>query len=677
MILQSRNFCGSVFYKNFITPIDNKRKWSIILISTQVLRVLINIQRVIYMRKKQFKAESKKLLDMMINSIYTHKEIFLRELISNASDAIDKLYFKSLTDDSVKLAREDFKIHIDLDKENRTIKISDNGIGMTAEELENNLGTIAKSGSFNFKKENADNEKTDDISVIGQFGVGFYSSFMVADKVEVISKAFGENVAHKWVSTGADGYTIEECEKENAGSEITLYVKEDTENEDYSKYLEQYTIDELVKKYSDYIRYPIVMEMSHQVPDPDKEGEYITEVSEETLNSMVPLWRKNKSEIKPEEYNEFYKQKFMDYNNPLHVIHTKTEGQATFDALLYIPENPPYDFYSKEYEKGLQLYSNGVLIMDKCADLLPDYFSFVKGLVDSADLSLNISREMLQHDHQLKIIAKAIDKKIKNELTKMLKNDREKYEKFFKTFGLQLKYGVYANYGMEKDGLKDLLLFKTSADEKPTTLKEYVGRMAESQNDIYYACGDNEQKIALLPQVEAVKAKGYEVLYFTDEVDEFAIQMLMEYDSKHFVNVCKDDLDLSTDAEKEAMTKKNEDAKGLLDKMKEALDGKVTAVKLTNKLGSHPVCLSAEGYVSLEMEKVLNSMPGANQGVKAQLVLEVNADHPIVEKLKSVDDDTLKKYTNLLYSSARLIAGLDLENPTEFSDNLAELIGCE
>ncbi len=626
------------------------------------------------MRKKQFKAESKKLLDMMINSIYTHKEIFLRELISNASDAIDKLYFKSLTDDSVKLAREDFKIHIDLDKENRTIKISDNGIGMTEEELENNLGTIAKSGSFNFKKENADNEKADDISVIGQFGVGFYSSFMVADKVEVVSKAFGEDVAHKWVSEGADGYTIEECEKENAGTEITLFVKEDTENEDYTRYLEQYTIDELVKKYSDYIRYPIVMEMSHQVPDPDKEGEYITEVAQETLNSMVPLWRKNKNEIKPEEYNEFYKQKFNDYADPLVVIHTKTEGQATFDALLYIPENPPYDFYSKEYEKGLQLYSNGVLIMDKCSDLLPDYFSFVKGLVDSADLSLNISREMLQHDHQLKIIAKAIDKKIKNELTKMLKNDREKYEKFFKTFGLQLKYGVYANYGMEKDGLKDLLLFESSADDKPTTLKEYVGRMADSQNDIYYACGENAQKIALLPQIEAVKAKGYEVLYFTDEVDEFAIQMLMEYDGKHFVNVCKDDLDLSTDAEKEAMTKKNEDAKDLLDKMKEALDGKVTAVKLSNKLGSHPVCLSAEGYVSLEMEKVLNSMPGANQGVKAQLVLEVNAEHPIVEKLKSADEETLKKYTNLLYSSARLIAGLDLENPTEFSDALAEMM---
>lgn len=626
------------------------------------------------MRKKQFKAESKKLLDMMINSIYTHKEIFLRELISNASDAIDKLYFKSLTDDSVKLAREDFKIHIDLDKENRTIKITDNGIGMTAEELENNLGTIAKSGSFNFKKENADNEKADDISVIGQFGVGFYSSFMVADKVEVISKTFGEDIAHKWVSSGADGYTIEECEKENAGTEITLYIKEDTENEDYSKYLEQYTINELVKKYSDYIRYPIVMEMSHQVPNPDKEGEYTTEVSEETLNSMVPLWRKNKSEIKPEEYNEFYKQKFMDYSDPLHVIHTKTEGQATFDALLYIPENPPYDFYSKEYEKGLQLYSNGVLIMDKCADLLPDYFSFVKGLVDSADLSLNISREMLQHDHQLKIIAKAIDKKIKNELTKMLKNDREKYEKFFKTFGLQLKYGVYANYGMEKDGLKDLLLFETSADDKPTTLKEYVGRMADSQNDIYYACGENAQKIALLPQIEAVKEKGYEVLYFTDEVDEFAIQMLMEYDGKHFVNICKDDLDLSTDAEKEAITKKNDDAKELLDKMKDALDGKVTAVKLTNKLGSHPVCLSAEGYVSLEMEKVLNSMPGANQGVKAQLVLEINAEHPIVDKLKGASDDDLKKYTNLLYSSARLIAGLDLENPTEFSDALADMM---
>lgn len=628
----------------------------------------------IQMRKKQFKAESKKLLDMMINSIYTHKEIFLRELISNASDAIDKLYFKSLTDNAVKLSRDDFKIQIDLDKDNRTLTLTDNGIGMTAEELESNLGTIAKSGSLNFKNENADDDKAQDISVIGQFGVGFYSSFMVADRVEVVSKAFGEDTAHKWISSGADGYTIEKCEKEDAGTVITLHIKEDTENEDYSQYLEQYKIDELVKKYSDYIRYPIVMEMSHQVPDPDKEGEYITELSMETLNSMVPLWRKSKSEIKPEDYNEFYKGKFMDYNDPLAVIHSKTEGQATFDALMFIPQNPPYDFYSKEYEKGLQLYSNGVLIMDKCPDLLPDYFSFVKGLVDSADLSLNISREMLQHDHQLKIIAKAIDKKIKSELTKMLKNDREKYEKFFKTFGLQLKYGVYANYGTDKDGLKDLLLFESSNGDGYTTLKEYAGRMADSQESIYYACGENAEKISLLPQIDAVKEKGYEVLYFTDEVDEFAIQMLMEYDGKHFANICKDDLDLSTDAEKEAMQKKNEEAKDLLDKMKEALDGQVTAVKFSNKLGSHPVSLTAEGYVSLEMEKVLNSMPGANQGVKAQLVLEINAVHPVVKKLESADDDTLKKYTKLLYSSARLIAGLDLANPTEFSDTIAELM---
>lgn len=626
------------------------------------------------MRKKQFKAESKKLLDMMINSIYTHREIFLRELISNASDAIDKLYFKSLTDDSVKMSKDDFKINIDLDKENRTITITDNGIGMTEEELENNLGTIAKSGSLNFKKENADSENADDISVIGQFGVGFYSSFMVADRVEVVSKAFGDDKAHKWVSTGVDGYTIEECDKDDAGTVITLYIKEDTENEHYSDYLEEYTIDELVKKYSDYIRYPIQMEMSHQVPDPDKEGEYITEITTETLNSMIPLWRKSKSEIKAEDYNEFYKNKFNDYSDPLAVIHTKTEGQATFDALMFIPENAPYDFYSKEYEKGLQLYSNGVLIMDKCGDLLPDYFSFVKGIVDSADLSLNISRETLQQDHQVRIIARAIDKKIKNELAKMLKNDREKYEKFFKTFGLQLKYGVYANYGMEKDGLKDLLLFETSADDKPTTLKEYVGRMAESQNDIYYACGENAQKIALLPQTEAVKEKGYEVLYFTDEVDEFAIQMLMEYDGKHFVNICKDDLDLSTEAEKEAINKKNEDSKDLLEKMKKALDGEVTAVKLSNKLGSHPVSLSAEGYVSLEMEKVLNSMPGANQGVKAQMVLEINSNHPIAEKLMSADDETVVKYTKLLYNSARLIAGLDLKNPTEFSDAVVDLM---
>lgn len=626
------------------------------------------------MRKKQFKAESKKLLDMMINSIYTNKEIFIRELISNASDAIDKLYFKSLTDNSVSLSRNDFKIRIDIDKENRTLTISDNGIGMTADELEQNLGTIAKSGSLNFKEENAQDENAQDISVIGQFGVGFYSSFMVSDRVEVVSKAFGEEKANRWQSSGADGYTMEECDKENAGTVITLHIKDDTENEDYSQYLEQYRISELVKKYSDYIRYPIVMEMSHQVPDPEKEGEYITEINDETLNSMVPIWRKAKSEIKQEDYNEFYKNKFFDYTDPLAVIHTKVEGQATFDALMYIPENPPYDFYSKEYEKGLQLYSNGVLIMDKCADLLPDYFSFVKGLVDSADLSLNISREMLQQDHQLKIIAKAIDKKIKSELAKMLKNDREKYVKFFKAFGVQLKYGVYADYGMNKDGLKDLLLFKSSSGDDYVTLKEYVGRMADSQNDIYYACGENEQKIALLPQLDAVKEKGYEVLYFTDDVDEFAIQMLMEYEGKHFVNICKNDLDLSSDAEKEEIAKKNEDSKELLEKMKEALDGGVTEVKFSNKLGSHPVAITAQGYVSLEMEKVLNAMPTSNQGVKAQLVLEVNSNHPVAEKLKNADEETLKKYTKLLYASARLIAGLDIDNPTEFSDAVADLM---
>lgn len=627
------------------------------------------------MRKKQFKAESKKLLDMMINSIYTHKEIFLRELISNASDATDKLYFKSLTDDSIKADKDSLKIRIDLDKENRTVKISDNGIGMTAEELENNLGTIAKSDSLDFKNENADDDNAKDIEVIGQFGVGFYSAFMVADKIEVVSKAVGADVANKWTSTGVDGYTVEECEKDTNGTVITLYLKEDTENENYSQYLEQYKIQELVKKYSDYIRYPIVMEMSKEVPDPEKEGEYITEVNDEVLNSQIPLWRKNKSEIKPEEYNDFYKQKFYDYTDPTLVIHSKVEGQATFDALMYIPSVAPMDFYSKNYEKGLQLYSNGVMIMDKCGDLLPDYFSFVKGLVDSADLNLNISRETLQQDHQVRIIAKAIDKKIKSELAKMLKNDREKYEDFFKTFGTNLKWGVYADYGMHKDGLKDLIMFKSSNGDGYTTLKEYVERMADSQDTIYYACGDSAEKIALLPQCEGVIAKGYEILYFTDEVDEFAIQMLMDYDGKKFANICKDDLDLSTDAEKEALSKKNEDAKGLLEKMKNILGDEVSSVKLTDKLGSHAVCLSAEGYVSLEMAKVLSQMPGGNDnGVKAQLVLEINSEHPIAEKLKTADEDTLKKYTNILYSQARLIAGLPIANPTELADSIVELM---
>lgn len=626
------------------------------------------------MRKKQFKAESKKLLDMMINSIYTHKEIFLREIISNASDATDKLYFKSLTDTTIDANKDELKIRIDLNKDERTIKISDHGIGMTAEELEQNLGTIAKSDSLNFKKDNADDENINNVEVIGQFGVGFYSAFMVADKVEVVSKALGADSANRWISEGADGYTIEPCEKEEVGTTVTLYLKEDTEDEHYSDYLEQYRISELVKKYSDYIRYPIVMQMTSQVPNPDKEGEYITEVNDEILNSMVPLWRKSKSEIKPEDYNEFYKSKFYDYTDPQLVIHTKTEGQATFDALMFIPKNAPMDFYSKDYEKGLQLYSNGVLIMDKCADLLPDYFSFVRGLVDSADLSLNISREVLQHDRQVKIIAKAIDKKIKSELAKMLKNNREKYEEFFSVFGTQLKWGVYSDYGMNKDGLKDLIMFKSSNGEKYTTLKEYVDRTADSQDTIYYACGDSVQKIALLPQCEAVKSKGYEILYFTDEVDEFAIQMLMEYDGKKFANICKDDLNLDTDAEKEALTKKNEDSKELLEKMKNILGDEVKEVKFTNKLGSHAVCLSAEGYVSLEMAKILSQMPGANQNVKAELVLEINSENPVAEKLANADDETLKKYTSILYNQARLIAGLSIENPTELADTICELM---
>ncbi len=628
------------------------------------------------MRKKQFKAESKKLLDMMIHSIYTNREIFIRELISNASDAIDKLYFKSLTDDSVGMSKSDFEIMVAADKDARTITISDNGIGMTAEELEANLGTIAKSGSLNFKKDNEEAKKND-IEVIGQFGVGFYSSFMVASKVEAVSKAFGADTAYKWTSEGADGYTIEECEKDEAGTVITLYIKEDTDNDDYSQFLEQYRLSELIKKYSDYIRYPIKMAMTHSVPDEEKEGEYKEEVTVDTLNSMIPLWRKNKNEIEEEEYNEFYKNKFMDYENPLSVIHSKTEGQATFDALIYIPSKPPYDFYSKEYEKGLQLYTNGVLIMDKCSDLVPDYFSFVKGIVDSADLSLNISREILQQDYQLKIMAKAIDKKIKNELKKMLNNDRDKYEKFFETFGIQLKWGIYANYGMEKDALKDFILFKSSKENKYVTLKEYVEAMPENQDTIYYACGESAEKIALLPQTEAVKEKGYDVLYFTDDVDEFAIQMLMEYDGKKFANICKDDLNLSSEEEKKALDEKNNASKDMLEEMKGYLDDEVSAVKFTDSIGKHAVCLSAEGFVSLEMAKVLSQMPGGNQGMKAQLVLEINSEHKVSEKLYELfanDKDKLKAYTKILYNQARLISGLQIENPTEFADMVTDLM---
>lgn len=620
--------------------------------------------------KKQFKAESKKLLDMMINSIYTHKEIFLRELISNASDAVDKLYFRSLTDDSVNLSKDDFKIIITPDKDAGTLTIEDNGCGMTAEELENNLGTIAKSGSLDFKK-NMD-EKSD-VEIIGQFGVGFYSAFMVADKVTVLSKAFGEEKANLWVSEGADGYTIEEAEKETAGTVITLYFKEDTEEDNYSDYLDTYRLTSIVKKYSDYIRYPVMMDVTTTKPSEDKEGEYEQVTETKTLNSMIPLWRKNKSEITEEEYNSFYSDKFYDFEKPAKVIHSKVEGQATYDALLYIPKRAPYDYYTKNFEKGLALYSNGVLIMDKCPDLLPDYFSFVKGLVDSADLSLNISREVLQHDYQLRLIAKTVEKKIKQELTTMLRKDRETYEEFFKAFGAQLKYGLYENYGANKETLQDLLMFVSSYEDKFATLSEYVERMKEGQENIYYACGETKSKIDMLPQVEAVKDKGFEILYFTENVDEFAIQMLMKYEDKGFVNVCADKLDLDTDEEKEALKKENDDAKDMLAKMKAYLGDSVKEVRFTNALKNHVSCLTSEGMLSTEMEKVLNAMPGAT-GIKAETVLEINASHPVAARLKCIDDEKLKKYTKLLYMQARLIGGLSIEDPAEFCTLVSELM---
>ncbi len=620
--------------------------------------------------KKQFKAESKKLLDMMINSIYTHKEIFLRELISNASDAVDKLYFRSLTDDSVNLSKDDFRIVITPDKDSGTLTIEDNGCGMTAEELENNLGTIAKSGSLDFKK-NMD-EKTD-VEIIGQFGVGFYSAFMVADKVTVLSKAFGEKKANLWVSEGADGYTIEEAEKETAGTVITLYFKEDTEEDNYSDYLDTYRLSSIVKKYSDYIRYPIIMDVTTTKPSADKEGEYEQVTETKTLNSMIPLWRKNKSEITEEEYNSFYSDKFYDFEKPAKVIHSKVEGQATYDALLYIPKRAPYDYYTKNFEKGLALYSNGVLIMDKCPDLLPDYFSFVKGLVDSADLSLNISREVLQHDYQLRLIAKTVEKKIRQELITMLRKDRETYEEFFSAFGAQLKYGLYENYGANKETLQDLLMFVSSHEDKLSTLSEYVERMKEGQESIYYACGETKSKIDMLPQVEAVKDKGFEILYFTENVDEFAIQMLMKYEDKNFINVCADKLDLDTDEEKEALKKENEDAKDILDKMKAYLGDSVKEVRFTNALRNHVSCLTSEGMLSTEMEKVLNAMPGAT-GIKAETVLEINASHPVAARLKCIDDEKLKKYTKLLYMQARLIGGLSIEDPAEFCTLVSELM---
>lgn len=627
------------------------------------------------MQTKEFKAESKRLLDMMINSIYTHKEIFLREIISNASDAIDKLYFKSLTDTSVGMKKSDFAINIAIDKENRTLTVSDNGIGMTEEDLENNLGTIANSGSFAFKK---DNDLGDDVDIIGQFGVGFYSTFMVAKEVTVVTKAFGSDQAYKWTSDGVEGYTIEECDKpDGVGTTITLKLKDDTDDEKYSTYLDQYQIQSLVKKYSDYIRFPIRMEVKHTHYNEEcKEPEVHKAI--ETLNSMTPIWKKNKSELKDEDYNNFYMEKFGDYEPPVAHIHSKNEGVATYDALLYIPARAPFDYYSKDYEKGLQLYSSGVMIMEKCADLLPDWFSFVKGVVDSEDLSLNISRELLQQDRQLKIIAKNLEKSIKNELAKLLKNDREKYEKFYSVFGLQFKFGIYQSYGAANETLKDLLMFPSSFDGKNVTLKEYVSRMKEDQKEIYYACGETKERIEMLPQLEKIKDKGYEVLYFTQDVDEFAIKVMINYDGKPFKSISDADLDLDTEEEKEEAKKLDEENKDMFTFMQEAIADKVKTVRLSKKLKTHPVCLSSDGSITIEMEKVLNAMP-QNDGnkVKAEKALEINPNHPIFEKLKDLyanDKDKLKDYAKLLYDQALLIEGMSIDNPVEFANLVCELM---
>lgn len=627
------------------------------------------------MQTKEFKAESKRLLDMMINSIYTHKEIFLREIISNASDAIDKLYFKSLTDTSVGMKKSDFAINIAIDKENRTLTVSDNGIGMTEEDLENNLGTIANSGSFAFKK---DNDLGDDVDIIGQFGVGFYSTFMVAKEVTVVTKAFGSDQAYKWTSDGVEGYTIEECDKpDGVGTTITLKLKDDTDDEKYSTYLDQYQIQSLVKKYSDYIRFPIRMEVEHtHYNEEGKEPEVHKAI--ETLNSMTPIWKKNKSELKDEDYNNFYMEKFGDYEPPIAHIHSKNEGVATYDALLYIPARAPFDYYSKDYEKGLQLYSSGVMIMEKCADLLPDWFSFVKGVVDSEDLSLNISRELLQQDRQLKIIAKNLEKSIKNELAKLLKNDREKYEKFYSVFGLQFKFGIYQSYGAANETLKDLLMFPSSFDGKNVTLKEYVSRMKEDQKEIYYACGETKERIEMLPQLEKIKDKGYEVLYFTQDVDEFAIKVMINYDGKPFKSISDADLDLDTEEEKEEAKKLDEENKDMFTFMQEAIADKVKTVRLSKKLKTHPVCLSSDGSITIEMEKVLNAMP-QNDGnkVKAEKALEINPNHPIFEKLKDLyanDKDKLKDYAKLLYDQALLIESMSIDNPVEFANLVCELM---
>ncbi len=623
--------------------------------------------------KKQFKAESKRLLDLMINSIYTHKEIFLRELISNASDAIDKLHFISLTDKKVELNSDSLAIKIEVDKENRKLTISDNGIGMDKNSLESNLGVIAKSGSLEFK-EMFENEKVDDI--IGQFGVGFYSAFMVSKNVEVITKSYDSQQAYLWTSTGQDGYTIKETVKESVGTTIVLTLKDDSEDEDYSVYLQEYKLKELIEKYSDYIRYPIQMLVTKSRLKDGSEDEYEEYQEFETLNSMIPLWKRNKNEITIEEYNEFYKNKFNDFEDPQKVIHFNIEGNVSFDALLFIPSRIPYNYYTKEYEKGLQLYSKNVFIMDKSQDLLPEHFRFVKGLVDSQDLSLNISREMLQHDRQLKIIANRIEKKIKSELLAMLNDEREKYEKFWQSFGVQIKYGIYNEFGANKELLQDLLMFVSSKEEKLVTLDEYVNNMSEDQKEIFYVSGDSINKIAQLPQTEKVKDKGYEILYLTDEVDEFALQILMSYKDKKFKSISQGDLDLDSEQEKEERTKKATENKDLLEAIKEQLTGKVKDVRISSRLKSHPVCLVADEGLSMEMEKVLSNLP-EGPGVKAEKILEINSDHPLFEALRKVQSDSpddLKQYSELLYDQALLIEGFSIEDPLAFSTKLCELM---
>ncbi len=625
------------------------------------------------MNKKQFKAESKKLLNLMINSIYTNKDIFLRELISNASDAMDKIYFNSLTDKKIKIDRDSLEINIKVDEQKRKITISDNGCGMTKEELENNLGTIAESGSNLFKKEN----KNNDINIIGQFGVGFYSVFMIAEKVEVHSKSYSSKESYVWESSGEDGYTISEDNKKTFGTEIVITVKEDTEDYEYSKYLQQYTIEELVKKHSNYIHYPIKMEVTHSHLKDGSKDEYEEHKEIEVLNSMIPLWKKDKSEIKAEEYDNFYTTTYYDYEKPLDVINYKVEGSCSFKSLLFIPSHAPYDLYSKDYKRGLQLYSNGVLIMDKCEDLLPDYYGFIKGLVDSEDVSLNISREMLQQDKQLKVMSKNIEKKINNELKNMLSNERGKYEKFFNEFGMQIKMGIYNSYGMAKDDLQDLLLFNSSVEDKMITLKEYISRVKEKQDKIYYAVGESVDKINLMPQVEDVKEKGYEILYLIDYADEFVIQVLQKYDDKDFMNVSNANLDIESDDEKVEITKINEESKELLSKIGNILNGKVSKVKFTNTLKKHPVCLTTEGNISTGMEKVLSAMP-VEQKVKAQTILSINAKHPIADKVKKLyeenNSEELEKYSKILFSQARLIEGMSIDNPSEISDLICDIL---